>query len=258
MAVTKAKKAEILDQLKEVLKEAKSVGFTTNVGLTMADFNSIRSNLRTAGGKFMLAKKTLIKLAMKEIHGVDVELDALPGQVAVITSTNDAVAGLGKVNEAMKEIIAKKGGENKIKWVLSFFEGKIQNEAETIEIAAMPSRETLLGRLVGSMQSPIAGLARFFDAAAKKLETENMANLSSAPAPKKEAAPAPVAEVKEEAPVAVEETAAPVVAEEVAVEAAPEVAAEAPVETVAEVVAEAPAAPTEEVAAAWEEEAPKA
>jgi ribosomal protein L10 len=34
----------------------------------------------------------------------------------------------------------------------------------------MPSKETLLGRLVGSMQSPIAGLARFFDAAAKDLE----------------------------------------------------------------------------------------
>jgi ribosomal protein L10 len=41
----------------------------------------------------------------------------------------------------------------------------------TKKIASMPSRETLLGRLVGSMQSPLSGLARFFDAAAKELES---------------------------------------------------------------------------------------
>jgi hypothetical protein len=89
----------------------------------------------------------------------------------------------------------------------------------------MPSRETLLGRLVGSMQSPIAGLARFFDAASKKLEAENMANLGSKPTPKKEA-PVPVVEIKEEiAPVAevVSEAVAPVETPtpEVVVEEAP-------------------------------------
>lgn len=233
MAVSKAKKVEILEQLKEVLKEAKSIGFTTNVGLTMDDFNKIRTNLRKAGGRFMLAKKTLIMKAMKEVHGVDIDETTLPGQVAVVTSTQDAVAGLGKVNEMMKEITAEKGKEGKIKWVLSFFEGKIQDEAATIEIAGMPSRETLLGRLVGSMQSPIAGLARFFDAAAKKLETQNMANLGSAPAPKKEEpkveAPAPVAEVTETpteaAPVEAE---APVATSEAPVEAAPVAEAEVP------------------------------
>ena len=51
-------------------------------------------------------------------------------------------------------------------------EGELQDEAATKAIAGMPSRETLLGRLVGSMQAPLAGLARWFDAAAKDLETQ--------------------------------------------------------------------------------------
>jgi ribosomal protein L10 len=36
----------------------------------------------------------------------------------------------------------------------------------------MPSRETLLARLLGSMMSPLSGMARFFDAAAKEIETQ--------------------------------------------------------------------------------------
>lgn len=214
MAVSKSKKVEILEKLKEILKEAKSVGFTENVGLTMTDLNAIRKNLREVGGTFILAKKTLIKIAMKEVFNVEIDENKLTGQVAVVTSTSDAVAGLGKVNAAMKEITADKGKENKIKWILSYFEGAIQDEAATKEIASMPTRETLLSRLVGSMQSPIAGLARFFDAAAKKLETENMANLSSSPAPKKEAPVAPAVEEKAEAPAPVEIAQEPAATEE--------------------------------------------
>jgi hypothetical protein len=60
----------------------------------------------------------------------------------------------------------------------------------------MPSRETLLGRLVGSMQSPIAGLARFFDAAAKDLESKGKSKVGELKGEK--TVEAPKAEVKEE------------------------------------------------------------
>lgn len=60
---------------------------------------------------------------------------------------------------------------DKMEWALSIFEGELKDKEETKLIASMPSRETLLGRLVGSMKSPISGMARFFDAAAKELES---------------------------------------------------------------------------------------
>lgn len=91
----------------------------------------------------------------------------------------------------------------------------------------MPSRETLLSRLVGSMMSPLSGMARFFDAAAKELGTQGKAKVGELKG-EKTVAPAKieevVAEVKEEVVVEapVVEAEAPVVEAEVA---------EAPVET---------------------------
>ena len=60
-----------------------------------------------------------------------------------------------------------------MEWTTSYFEGEIQDAAATKEIAGMPSRETLLSRMVGSLQSPLSGMARFLDALAKdKAEKE--------------------------------------------------------------------------------------
>ena len=168
MAVTKQKKSEILESLKTLIKWAESIAFTSNTGLTVDDITGIRIKLREADSTITLAKKTLIKLAFKEVYDVELNDDLLPGQIAMVCSNGDAVAGLGKVNEYIKS----KAGKEKMEWTGSYFEWEVMDAAATIKIASMDSRETLLGRLVGSMKSPISGLARFFDAAAKDLEAK--------------------------------------------------------------------------------------
>jgi large subunit ribosomal protein L10 len=170
MAVTKAKKSEVLNDLIERLKNAKSVWFTTTTWMTVEDFDNLRNDLRTVNTSYTLAKKTLIKIAIKEVYNLDLDLELIPGQIWVICSNNDAIAWLSKTNDFIKKIFNKKVQVQKIEWAASIFEGKVNGLEETKVIASMPSKETLLGRLVGSMQSPIAGLARFFDAAAKDLE----------------------------------------------------------------------------------------
>lgn len=183
MALTRTKKEEIVNNLKNILKDANSVGFTTNIGLTVEDVTTLRVQLREVDSTFVLAKKTLIKIAFKEVYGVEINEDALPNQIALVLSNDDAVAGLGKVNDFMKK---NQPWFEKITWTASYFEGEMKNAQDTQEIAGMPSRETLLGRLVGSLQSPLSGLARFFDAAATKLEEEGKENLWQVEAPVKE------------------------------------------------------------------------
>ncbi len=185
MAVTKEQKAQILTELTDKFKNAKSIGFAATNGLTVSEFGTLRDNLRTVDASYTLAKKTLIKKALKDALGIDIELSELEWQIGAVCSYDDAIAGLSKVNDLVK---STKG--EKISWSASIIDGELKEVEETKVIAGMPSRDELLSRLVGSMKSPISALARFFDAAAKELETQGKENLwqleVDAPAPEKE------------------------------------------------------------------------
>lgn len=201
MALTKGQKVEVLNNLKSLIKDAKSVGFTTNTGLSVEEITNLRVSLREVWATFTLAKKTLIKIAFKEVFDVEIDDSFLPNQIALVVSNEDAISGLGKVNEFTKKV------KEKIEWTGSYFEGELKDAEETKVIASMPSRETLLGRLVGSMQSPLSGLARLLDAiATDKTEKEwaSAIEVKAEETPKEEVKveEASVEEVKEEEKVA--------------------------------------------------------
>lgn len=208
MAVSKQQKVEILAKLVEQVKNAQSIGFAKTNTVTVAEFDALRADLRNVGATYTLAKKTLIKKAVKEALNIDIEITDLPGQVGMVCSNEDAIAGLSKVNDFVK----KHEKKEKMLWVASIFEGVFQGETETKVIASMPSRETLLGRLVGSMKSPISALARFMDAAAKEVEVQGKTTVGELDGKKAESTPV-VEEKKEEETAAEAPKAEEVVAE---------------------------------------------
>lgn len=223
MAVSKAKKVEILATLEAHLKNSTSVAFTSNTGMTALDVTTMKKELRVQNTTFMLAKKTLMRIAFKNVFNVDLDIDTLPGQVAIIISKGDKVAGLAIVNKYAKEW-AK---EQKMKFVGGFFDGVMLDAKAISRIAGLPSREVLLAKLLGSMMSPVSGLARFFDGAKKDMEAKGLKTAKDLVGA---AAVTTVAEVVAATPEAVAETPAaePVaeVAPEAVVEAAPETPAE--------------------------------
>ncbi len=185
MAVSKQKKQEILAELVEKFKNAKSIGFASTNTVNVEEFANLRKNLREVDATYTLAKKTLVKRALKEALDIEINISDFEWQVGFVCSNDDAIAWLSKVNDFVKE--TKK--EEKMLWVASIFEWELKDLEETKLIASMPSRETLLGRLVGSMKSPISALARFFDAAAKDLEEKKVEKLWDLKVEKKEKAP---------------------------------------------------------------------
>jgi large subunit ribosomal protein L10 len=167
----KSKKVEQLAVLEAHLKEANSVAFTSNTKVTVLEVSALKRDLRAQNALFLTIKKTLIRIAFKNIYNVEVDLSTLPGQVALVIAKGDAIAPLGVANKYSKEW-AK---EEKMTFVGGYMDGRLMDGAETKKLATLPSREVLLAKLLGSMMSPLSGLARFFDAAGKDMTAKGLA-----------------------------------------------------------------------------------
>ncbi len=226
MAVSRAKKSEQLTALEAHLKAATSVAFTSNNKVTVLEISALKKDLRVVNALVLIAKKTLIRIAFKNVYSVDLDLETLPGQVALVIGKGDAIAPFGITNKYANEW--KK--EEKLTFVAGYMEGRMMDATETKKLATLPSREVLLSKLLGSLMSPLSGLARFFDAAGKDLTAKGLTKVSDLTA---------YAPVKAEAPVSEAPKADVVPVEAAAVEPTPESTA---TETATETPAEVPAA----------------
>ena len=203
-------KKPIVEEIAAAVKDAQSVVLVDYRGLTVEQDTQLRKQLREAGITYKVYKNTMMNFAFK---GTDCEalLPSLEGPSAVAISTEDATAPARVLCKFAKtaDALEVKGG---------IVEGIAYDAKGIGEIAKIPSREELLSKLLGSIQSPIANFARVMNQLAEK----GGASECEAPA-KEEAAPA------EEAPAA---EAAPAVEAPAEAEAAP--AEEASAETPAE------------------------
>jgi len=169
MTVSKTKKSETLAELKADLTRAKSFALVQSNRITVAEVSKVRRGLLPVSGKMTVAKKTLIQIAAKEIKGVDIPEDMLPGQVAILMAFDDAVAPLSVVNTLAKEF----EGNDKLVFTGSYLDGSLQDAQTTKKLASLPSRDVLLAKFMGSLLSPVSSLARFFDGAKQKMTESN-------------------------------------------------------------------------------------
>lgn len=146
---TKAQKATTLKGLREHIEKQHSILFVDYKGLKVKELLLLRKQLKDLGAKLQVAKKTLLKKALQE-KGIDVDLKGMEGQVAAVFALQDAFSPIKSVAAFVKTT------EN-LKILGGYIENQVRGAATMKEIALLPSKEELLGRLVGSIASPIAG-----------------------------------------------------------------------------------------------------
>ncbi len=153
-------KRPIVEEISANIKDAQTVVLVDYRGLTVEQDTQLRKNLREAGVSYKVYKNTMMNFAFK---GTDFEGLApyLEGPSAMAYSDTDATAPARILAE-----FAKKAPKLEIK--AGVVEGTVYDAKGMSQIAEIPSREILLGRLFGSMQSPIANLARVLNQIAEK------------------------------------------------------------------------------------------
>jgi large subunit ribosomal protein L10 len=149
MPKTKAQKATTLKGLGEHVEKQHSILFVNYKGIKVKELLLLRKQLKDLGAKLQVAKKTLLKKALQE-KGIDMDLKGMEGQIAAIFSFQDAFSPIKSVAAFAKT------AEN-IKILGGYIESKVRDANAMKEIASLPSKEELLGRLVGSIASPMSG-----------------------------------------------------------------------------------------------------
>ena len=208
-------KKPVVEEISAAIKDAQSVVLVDYRGLTVEQDTKLRKELREAGVNYKVYKNTIMNFAFK---GTDFESLApyLEGPSAVAISTTDATAParvLAKFAKTAEQLEIKAG----------VVEGTLYDANGMKSIASIPSREELLSKLLGSIQSPITNFARVMNQLAEKGGAGEAAPAAEAKAEEPAAEAAPVEEPKAEEPAA---EAAPAEAEAPAEEPAAE--AEAP------------------------------
>lgn len=167
-AVLEAKKAKV-EKLTEIIKNSVSGVLVDYKGITVEEDTKLRKELREAGVNYFVEKNTMLLRAFKEC-GIEGFEEALNGTTALAVSSDDQTAPariLGK--------FAEKAGDDKFNLKAGFVEGEVYDQAGVVALSKIPSKDTLLAQLVGSLQGPLQKLAATLNAVADKKKEEEAA-----------------------------------------------------------------------------------
>ena len=185
-------KQPIVEAIAEEIKDAQSVVLVDYRGLTVAQDTELRKQLREAGVLYKVYKNTMMKRAFEgtEFEGLE---SCLEGPSAIAVSKDDATAPARILCKFAKDAPALelKGG---------VVEGTVYDVAGLTELSKIPSREELLSKLLGSIQSPITNFARVIKQIAEQGGGETAAAAAEENADEAAEAPAEAAAETAEAP----------------------------------------------------------
>ncbi len=157
-------KQQQVEEIKAKISAAKSIVLIDYMGLNVAEDTAFRKELRTNGVDYSVLKNRLVKRAFNELGFTQFD-EALNGPTAVAFSDSDAVAPAKVIVGTIKKL-------NKMTCKCGMVEGEFLDEAGVKQIAAIPSKEILLAKMLGSMQAPISKLAICLNMIAEQKEQQ--------------------------------------------------------------------------------------
>jgi len=160
----KSQKVTLVNDLVKDLEGAKSLVLVNYAGLNVKAQQELKHRLNAVGGRMIVVKNTLLKRAAEAVK-MDKEAltdDILSGQTAILVASEDAVAPIQVLGKFAKEFEFPK-------FKVGVVEGSFQDAASLDKISKLPSKDALLGQLLGSLMSPMYGLTGTLNGNLQKL-----------------------------------------------------------------------------------------
>jgi large subunit ribosomal protein L10 len=152
LAITKERKSEMLERYQNWLAKSQAVFMTEYFGMTMSDFDTLRSNLREVGGEFHVVKNTINRRVF-ESAGYEINDDLFLGSSAIGYAFSDppAVAKVISDYATDSDIVTIKGG---------YLESQYMTADEIKALADLPPLPVLRAQLMGTILAPASKLVR--------------------------------------------------------------------------------------------------
>jgi large subunit ribosomal protein L10 len=148
MALTKQQKADILEDLTGLLENAQTVYVADYAGLDVAQSSELRNRFRQRDVQFRVVKNTLLRLAMDRVGGFENLYEYLEGPTAIALSSEPAAPA-----RVIKDYLKDSRGE-KPALKAAFVDGSVYDGAQLDALAALKSRDELIGDILVLLSSP--------------------------------------------------------------------------------------------------------
>lgn len=154
---SKSRKNQELNLLKKKLPDSKLTIFTSfsragEKGLSVAQMTELKRLLRSIGSEYMVIKKTLVDIALKDRKYDGLDIFSMEGSIGLVMAKDDPYGVAKKIYEFSRKNPA-------LNFWGAVMDSKFLGKESFMEIAKLPSRDILLGRLVGMLTYPMRGLA---------------------------------------------------------------------------------------------------
>ena len=150
-------------EIKEKLSKAQGVVLSQYQGLNVEEDTELRKNLREAGVEYKVYKNTLVILAAKEL-GIEGIVTHLKGSISLAFGYEDPTVAARVLNEFAKT-------HKKLELKAAIMQGKIFDGDQVNALAAIPPRDVLIAKLLGSFKAPLSNLAYLLNSIKEQKES---------------------------------------------------------------------------------------
>jgi large subunit ribosomal protein L10 len=160
--MNKNEKAEIISEVKDMIEKSSAVYLTNYTGISVEDISNIRNEFRKEGVKYKVFKNTLFKRALDEsgkYSKLSNHLVGMTGYVFADTNPTAPVKIIKKYFDANQKLSLK----------ACYIETEYYDGSKLNELASLPTKSELIAGIIGSISSPISGIAGAINAVMRDL-----------------------------------------------------------------------------------------